>query len=143
MIAEIIIEGEELLQLIPQRPPMVMIDRFFGIEENESHAGLLVSPENLFFQNGHLQEAGIIEHIAQAAAARVGYIATLNKKPIPLGFIGSVDKLTIHWLPKATQYLFTLITILQQVGDITLIDAKVKGNGQLLAECRMKIFIKK
>ena len=30
---EIICRGDELFRLIPQRPPMVMIDRFYGIEE--------------------------------------------------------------------------------------------------------------
>ena len=28
---EIICRGDELFRLIPQRPPMVMIDRFYGI----------------------------------------------------------------------------------------------------------------
>jgi hypothetical protein len=31
---EVIIQGEGILNLIPQRPPIVMVDSFFGIEEN-------------------------------------------------------------------------------------------------------------
>ena len=45
---EIICRGDELFRLIPQRPPMVMIDRFYGIEENTSWSGLTVTPDNLF-----------------------------------------------------------------------------------------------
>lgn len=146
------IEGEVLLQLIPQRPPVVMIDRFFGIEGGESHAGLTVSTDNLFVRDGHLQESGIIEHIAQSAAARVGYIYRQNEEAVPLGFIGSVDKLTIHCLPQARQVLYTTINIIQEVGDITLIGAKVEIDSRaadssqavvVVAECRMKIFLKK
>lgn len=137
------IEGEALLQLIPQRPPMVMIDRFFGIEGGESRAGLTVSPDNLFFQDGYLQESGIIEHIAQSAAARVGYIYRQNNEPVPLGFIGSVDKLTIHRLPEVGQALYTTVSIIQEVGDITLIGARVEADSRIIAECRMKIFLKK
>ena len=74
---EIICRGDELFRLIPQRPPMVMIDRFYGIEENTSWSGLTVTPDNLFCRDGVLQETGIIEHIAQSAAARVGYILSL------------------------------------------------------------------
>lgn len=137
------IEGEALLQLIPQRPPMVMIDRFFGIEGSESQTGLTVLPDNLFIHDGHLQESGIIEHIAQSAAARVGYIYQQNGEAVPLGFIGSVDKLTIHRLPEAGQALHTTISIIQEVGDITLIGAKVEADNQAVAECRMKIYLKK
>lgn len=39
--------------------------------------------------------------------------------------------------------LFTGITVVQEVFDITLISAQVKVEDKLIAECRMKIFIKK
>ena len=39
--------------------------------------------------------------------------------------------------------LYTGITIVQEVFDITLITAEVKENDELLAECRMKIYLKK
>ena len=140
---EIICQGEELFRLIPQRPPMVMIDRFYGIEEDTSWSGLTVTTDNLFCRDGVLQETGIIEHIAQSAAARVGYIYMLRKEPVPLGFIGSVDKLKIYNLPEAGMKLFTEITVVQEVFDITLISAQVKAEEELIAECKMKIFIKK
>ena len=108
---EIICQGEELFRLIPQRPPMVMIDRFYGIEENTSWSGLTVTPDNLFCRDGVLQETGIIEHIAQSAAARVGYIYMLRKEPVPLGFIGSVEKMKLFRLPSAGAELYTGITI--------------------------------
>ena len=69
-----IISGEGILNLIPQRPPTVMVDSFCGIEDNCSYSGLTVTDDNIFCQEGKLQEAGIIEHIAQSAAARIGYI---------------------------------------------------------------------
>lgn len=140
---EIICQGEELFRLIPQRPPMVMIDRFYGIEENTSQSGLTVTTDNLFCRDGVLQETGIIEHIAQSAAARVGYIYMLRKEPVPLGFIGSVEKMKLFRLPSAGAELYTGITIVQEVFDITLITAEVKENDELLAECRMKIYLKK
>ena len=52
---EIICRGDELFRLIPQRPPIVMIDRFYGIEENTSWSGLTVTPDNLFCRDGVLQ----------------------------------------------------------------------------------------
>ena len=143
MNREAIIHGEGILGLIPQRPPIVMVDSFFGIEENCSYSGLTVTPDNIFCEAGKLQEPGIIEHIAQSAAARIGFIYTRQGAQIPLGFIGSVDKLRIYDLPEVGMKLFTEITVVQEVFDITLIAAQVKADEKMIAECRMKIFIKK
>lgn len=133
----------EIYQLIPQRPPIVMVDAFFGIEENQSYSGLTVTEDNMFCQTGRLQEPGIIEHIAQSAAARIGYIYLQQNEPVPLGFIGSVDKLRIEHLPEVGSKLYTEITVVQELFDITLIAAKVKSGETLVAECKMKIFLKK
>lgn len=138
-----IISGEEILKLIPQRPPIVMVDTFCGIEDNSSYSGLTITSDNIFCQDGRLQEAGIIEHIAQSAAARIGYIYLQQNETVPLGFIGSVDKLTIHRLPEVGQELFTEITVIQEVFDITLVAARVSTAEGITAECRMKIFLKK
>ena len=143
MNREAIKHGEGILGLIPQRPPIVMVDSFFGIEENCSYSGLTVTPDNIFCEAGKLQEPGIIEHIAQSAAARIGFIYTRQGAQVPLGFIGSVDKLRIYDLPEVGMKLFTEITVVQEVFDITLIAAQVKADEKLIAECRMKIFIKK
>lgn len=143
MKKEAIIEGSSILDLIPQRPPIVMVDKFYGIDEANSYTGLTITFDNLFIENGKFKEPGIIEHIAQSAAARIGYICQQTNVPVPLGFIGSVDKLTIHSLPLVGKELYTEIKIIQEVAEITLIGAIVKSEDSLVAECRMKIFLKK
>lgn len=143
MKKEAIFQDEEVLRLIPQRAPIVLVDKFYGIEDNRSYAGFTIPENHLFCESGQLQEAGIIEHIAQSAAARIGYLYYQKGEKTPLGFIGSIDKLTIHQLPEAGKELLTEISIIQEVFDITLIAAQVKVEEQPVAECRMKIFIKK
>ena len=71
-----IISGEGILNLIPQRPPIVMVDSFCGIEDDCSYSGLTVTDDNIFCQEGKLQEAGIIEHIAQSAGTDRIYLFT-------------------------------------------------------------------
>lgn len=46
MNREAVIQGEGILNLIPQRPPIVMVDSFFGFEENRSYSGLTVTTDN-------------------------------------------------------------------------------------------------
>ena len=130
-----------ILDLIPQRPPMVMVDAFYGIENGVSRSGLTVGEDNIFCKDGRLREPGIVEHIAQSAAARVGYIFTQRGEAVPLGFIGSVDKLTISHLPKVGSQLTTSISVMQELGGLSLISAKTEDNDGTVAECRMKIFL--
>ncbi|MCD7901130.1 MAG: hydroxymyristoyl-ACP dehydratase [Bacteroides sp.] len=140
---EAIFKGKEIYKLIPQRPPIVMVDKFYGIEGNQSFSGLTLAADNIFCQEGVFQEPGIIEHIAQSAAARIGYIYHQQDEPVPLGFIGSVDKLKIHVLPEVGNELSTVITVVQELFDITLISAQTTMGDTVVAECKMKIFLKK
>ena len=136
------ITGSDILALIPQRPPVVMVDAFYGIEGGVSHSGLTVTDSNIFCSDNCLREPGIIEHIAQSAAARAGYIFTQKGEDVPLGFIGSIDKLTIESLPPVGSQLHTYITVMQEVGAVSLVSAQTKSNDDVVAACRMKIFLK-
>ncbi|MDB4285717.1 hydroxymyristoyl-ACP dehydratase [bacterium] len=136
-----ILEGKEMLELIPQRPPMVMIDRLEDHGEDTTVTSLLVSPDNLFFEEGKLKEPALVEAIAQTAAARVGYICKgLNKIP-PIGYIAAVSRLKIYGLPDEGDRIFMEVKVESQVLQFTLIKGKVTCGERLLAECEMKIFL--
>ena len=135
--------GEKVFQLIPQRAPIVMIDGFKGFRDDVSLTSLNISEDNIFVHNGCFIESGVIEHVAQSAAARVGYLAHQNKKEIPLGFIGSVDKFEFVELPTVGDVLNTEISIVQEIFDITLIHAKVFNRDKMIASGNMKIFVQK
>lgn len=139
-----ILSSDELLTLIPQRSPIVMVNRFYGIDEEASYTGLKVEATNLFCRaDGRLDECGVTEHIAQSAAARVGYLCIQKGEPVPLGFIGSVNKMTYHALPQVGDELYTTIRVKQEIFDITLISATVRVKDTLIAEGELKIVLKK
>ncbi|MCK9616491.1 MAG: hydroxymyristoyl-ACP dehydratase [Lentimicrobiaceae bacterium] len=143
----IICSGNDLLRLIPQRPPMVMIDKLRSCENKVTITALTPQADNLFAENGLFTEPGLIENIAQTAAAGVGYRvsrdATEGKTEIPLGFIGAVKNLKIYFLPKLGDEIITTVTIEHEVLDATIINGTIRCGGQLVAECEMKIFLKK
>lgn len=132
---------QDLTRLIPQRPPIVMVDCLLHIQDNVSTTQLTIKNDNIFVQDGRFQESGIIEHIAQSAAARIGYLYANEGKPVPQGYIGSVDNFELFALPETGQQLTTTITVLQEVSGITLISADVTVEEKSVARCRMKIFI--
>ncbi|MEZ4947941.1 MAG: hypothetical protein R2784_00870 [Saprospiraceae bacterium] len=45
-----------------------MVDKLWHSDEKETLSGLFISEDNLFVENGHLAEPGIMENIAQTAA---------------------------------------------------------------------------
>lgn len=138
-----LLAGDELLPLIPQRSPIVLVDRFYGMDQEESYTGLKVEASNLFCTNGYLDECGVTEHIAQSAAVRIGYLYRNKGEAVPVGFIGSVDKMTYYALPSVGDELHTVIRVEQDIFDITLISAVVRVGDKTIAEGQLKIFLKK
>lgn len=130
-----------ILDLIPQRAPIVMVDEFLGIDNNVSRTRFTVYNDNIFVNNGEFSECGVIEHIAQSAAARMGYIFKSKNLPIPIGYIGSINNFVIYQNPKVGEAINTTIEIIQEVFNITLIQAYCHIDGKEIASCRMKIFL--
>ena len=133
----------EIFSLIPQRPPFVMIDQFMGqsVDEKISRSLLKITEGNIFVENGVLTEPGLVENIAQTAAARIGYICRAENKPVPIGYIGAVQNLEILDLPKINDEIKTEITIKNEIFNVTIINGRIMCNGKLMAQCEMKIFI--
>jgi predicted hotdog family 3-hydroxylacyl-ACP dehydratase len=103
---------------------------------------LTVREDNIFAVNGEFREPGLLENIAQTAAARAGYIAQQENKPSPIGFIGAVKNFEVFYLPKINDIIETEITIMHQIFDATIITGRVWCKELLLAQCEMKIFIR-
>lgn len=134
--------GEELYGLIPQRNPIVMVDTFFCADEGGAETGLHVQSGHLFCEKGLLREPGLIEHVAQSAAAFAGYAPFTKGESPKLGFIGEVKKFRTVRLPKVGEFLHTSLRVLGEAAGVTLVSAETKSGEEVLATCQMKIFIK-
>jgi hypothetical protein len=137
-----IAEGEDVLKLIPQRPPIVMVDKLISAVDKKTVSGFTIKSDNIFVEKGVLQEPGIIENVAQSAALGVGYVCSIKNEKVPLGFIGAVKNLKIFSLPLVGDELTTEIQVDYEVFEATLITGKVYCGDKLLAQCEMKIFLK-
>ncbi len=130
-----------ILELIPQRPPIVMVDKLLRVDGNFSLTLLNIKEDNIFCRNGKFTEPGIIENIAQSAAAKAGYLCKKEDADVRLGFIGNIKNLHIYLLPETGNELYTEIIHENEIMGVTIITAKSKCNDQLVAECEMKIFL--
>ena len=139
----IILPDTNVLNYIPQRQPIVMIDTLLNVDGAVTETSLTVLKDTLFVKEGIFQEPGLIENIAQTVAAGVGYTCALNKETVPVGFIGAIKNLTIHSLPAVGDTITTRVEILEEIFDMTLIKGESFVDSKPVASCEMKIVLKK
>ena len=83
-------EDIDILTLLPQRPPFIMIDKLLSCDKIITKTRFLVRKDNIFIEQGRLTSSGLIENIAQTCAARMGYINQyIYKENIKLGIKNS------------------------------------------------------
>jgi predicted hotdog family 3-hydroxylacyl-ACP dehydratase len=118
-----------------------MISGILASEGKQVRSGFHISPDNIFVQDGVLTAPGLMENIAQTAAARAGWMAVQENRPVALGYIGAVKDLEIFEQPPAGAFIETTVEVGPQVFNATLVTGQVKLNGKVMAQCEMKIFI--
>lgn len=131
---------KNIIELIPQRPPFLLIDELVSIEDNIITCSFTVPHKHVLVESGKLNEAGLVENIAQTAAAGNGYSAKESGLNIPDGFIAGIKNLKINCLPSADKKLITKVFQLDKVMGYSLIKGEVWENENLVASCEMKIY---
>ena len=130
----------DIREIIPQRPPFRMVDRLLSYDKTVSEATLLLRPDNIFLDNT-FQTAGIVEHIAQTCAARIGYYNKyILHRDIVIGYIGAIRQLDVKRPPSVGEELLTRIEVLSSAFGMTLVSAVVStSQGELIADGEVKI----
>lgn len=122
-----------------------MIDRLLTCKGQLAEGILNVKEDNVFLNNGSLTESGMIEALAQTAAARTGWIAhnedSSGKANVPVGVIGSIKDFQLYSYPATGDELTTEIEVLHEFMNASVIKGKVMVNKQTACELEMKIFL--
>lgn len=134
------LEKIDVLTLLPQRPPFVMIDCLTHFDEVVTTTRFAVREDNLFMEGGVLNSCALVENIAQTCAARMGYINSyICKENVKLGFIGAIKRLEIVRPAREGEVLTTSIEVIQEVGAVTMVNATVKVGDETIVTAEMKI----
>ena len=136
-----LIPKKDIQSILLQRPPIVMIDELLDHTETSTQTSFEIQKDNVFISDEKMREPGLIENIAQTAACRLGYIALITGAPLAVGYIGAIKKLHIHDLPTIGSQLITRINITNTIFNVTVANAEIQLNGNIIASCEMKIFI--
>lgn len=131
-------------RLLPQRAPILMVDRLTEAADGLARTSFVLRPDNLFLDaEGRLEESGLIEHIAQSASAYAGYKALGRgaTKP-PVGYIGEVKQFRCHFRPTVGEVLYTTIRTETEMEGIVLLTGETRTLQGTAAETQLKIFMK-
>lgn len=143
VLKEKITDPATILKLIPQRPPMVMIDTLVYYDASKVVSAFTIPENNLFVQNTKFTEPGLIEHMAQTVALYTGYHFYINNMQAPEGYIGAIKGVEINKLPKVGDQLETEVVILQEIMGVNLVEGTTRLHGEIIMTAQMKTVMKK
>lgn len=135
-----ILDPQEIIKLIPQKPPFVMVDSLFEYTSLTGVTGFTIPETNILVKDGIFSEPGLIEHMAQSMSLHRGYqgFSAGMGKP-KTGFIGVIKSVEIVELPKAGTKLRTYVEILHEIMNVTSVSARTEDDkGNTLATSEMK-----
>jgi predicted hotdog family 3-hydroxylacyl-ACP dehydratase len=134
-------QSENIENLIPQRPPFVMVDKLLNANENTAESAFTILEDNVLTDKGVFTEAGIIENIAQTSALHAGYMALKTRKATPKGMIGGIKNLHINLLPAINTTIKTSVSIEHEIMNAKIVKGHVFLDEKIIAKCEMKVFL--
>ena len=126
--------------IIPQRHPFVLVDQLISCNDQIIETSFHVPEHHPLVHNGRLCEGGLIENIAQTAAAGNGYQAISKGGNVPNGFIAGIKNFKLNRLPFVNSTLLTKATQQDRVMGYNLIRGEVMEGQEIIASCEMKIY---
>lgn len=132
---------QDAAELVPQKPPFVMVDKLIFADEKMSCCSFTILEDNIFVEGGYFSTPGMVESMAQTAAAGTGYLFKKDNKAVPVGYIGSVQNLVVIDRPPANADITMEITLLTNIMQVSLVSGILNFEGRLMASCEMKIFV--
>lgn len=126
--------------LIPQQPPMRMVDKLLSVGEKTAEVETTITADCVFVdETGCLDPVAFIEIIAQTAALFNGF-RTRHLQSDPQGFLLGVKKFKVHETVRAGDRLVTTGLKDAEFGGFTIVNGMVLRDSVCVAEGQIKIF---
>jgi len=142
----------DIKHYLPHQAPMLMVDKFVDIDNQQVETKFEIKKDNIFIQNEFFIEAGLIENAAQTCSSIVAqsYFIDENNNEISgievIGFISTIKSIKIHNLPKVGDTLTTKAVLLSKfiTDDYSLctMSCQTFNKDKLLLEGEINLFLK-
>jgi len=128
-----------ITDLIPQRPPFVMVDCLKSCCMTDAVTELTVRSDNIFCEDGKLSQPGMLENMAQSCAARMGWLCLIRDEDVKIGMIGEIKDCSFFRQPKVGEIVTTHVHIAEDIFNLTLASAVMRIGEEVVAQTTMKI----
>lgn len=119
----------------------MMVGALLSCSDDGAETSYVVGEDSWYSVNGHIDEQGIMEHVAQSAAAWGGYPGYLRGEESKLGYVAEFSKFEILSMPLIGAELRTTLSVLGAAGGVTLMEAETLSGGKAVAQGRLKIYL--
>ena len=130
-------------QLLPHRPPMILLDRMIDATDTGSVCEVTIGPQTLFIEPLGVPAFVGLEYMAQAVAAYGGYKSYLAGEPIAIGFLlGTPQLKTSCQFFDCGQTLQIQVTHVWGDNELTQFHCTIQDalTGKLLQQAELNVF---
>lgn len=110
-----ILTGTQLLPYLPQRPPMVFVDTFYGTIDESQYSSLLVTSDMIFTENGRLLDIGILEFLTQSGYVWFSYrekeILGKTDMGITKGYLCKIKNVKVSDTPHVGERIYSKLDV--------------------------------
>ncbi len=129
----------DISELVLQQPPFRFVDRLESYTPEQAEVSFTPGEGNLLMEDGCLCAAGVMEHMAQANAARLGYYCKyVLRVPVDIGYIGQIRSFSLSRLPKAGERMTTTVLLRYEMFRVSLCDITVRSGEEVIATANIK-----
>jgi len=142
-ITDDFLRSVDIHTVLPQQEPFVMVGRLvsFGLESSTTET--VIDENNIFVDDGFFSPCGMMENIAQTCAARIGfYNKYILGRDVQIGYIGAIRDYEIRGKARVGALVSTTVDVLEEVFGMTLAEAVVRCDGEIIATCQVKLAVK-
>lgn len=129
----------DITDLIPQRPPMLMVQRMLSCEDTKATTELDIVGDNIFVEDGCMEESGIIENIAQTAAVMQGWKFRNQADAAEIRYLCEIRNLTISQLPSVGETLKTTVEVKASAAGVIMVSCHSETASGVVADGTLKI----
>ncbi len=133
---------DQLIELLPHRPPMLLLDRLLAGDANSARAEARIDTDHRFYEVGKGVPAwALVEIFAQAAALIGGLKSRADDVPVPQGFLLGTRRLDcpVSHVPAGTTLVIEARTEYADANGMGAYHCRVL-NDDYPVECVLTVF---
>ena len=141
----------DISNFLPHRPPFLLLDKILILNDEEVSASFTIKKDNLFVENNHFNEMGLVENAAQTCSSIVGksYFDDddIDGKGAKLiGFISAIKKITAFSCPKVGSTIISNAKLTSRFDSdsysVCSLECNIFDESTLLLSCELNLMIK-